>query len=126
LIKSRKFINIHRGGRCALNCEIGAIGCGSKQNPSDYQTRRNLIPEATIVLVLTLVAHGCLIAAIEAAFGLQKRTVHGWIEAAGLTSHRWSMSEVLEYHVPPVCWQSQKRRGRRSKAMQHLLDRWAA
>ena len=76
----------------------------------------------TIVLVLTLVAHGCLIAAIEAAFGLQKRTVHGWIEAAGLTSHRWSMSEVLEYHVPPVCWQSQKRRGRRSKAMQHLLD----
>lgn len=28
-------------------------------------------------------AHGCPIAAIEAAFGLQRRTVRGWVEAAG-------------------------------------------
>jgi transposase-like protein/IS1 family transposase len=46
--------------------------------------------------------------------------------AAGLTSHRWSMAEVLEYHVPPLCWRPPKRRGRRSKAMQQLIDRWAA
>jgi len=46
--------------------------------------------------------------------------------AAGLTSHRWSMSEVLEYHVPPPRWQPPKRRGRRSKAMRQLMDRWAA
>lgn len=46
--------------------------------------------------------------------------------AAGLTSHRWSMAEVLEYHVPPPRWQPPKRRGRRSKAMLQLMDRWAA
>ena len=46
--------------------------------------------------------------------------------AAGITSHRWSMSEVLEYRVPPPRWQPPKRRGRRSKAMQQLIDRWAA
>jgi transposase-like protein len=46
--------------------------------------------------------------------------------AAGLTSHRWSMSELLEYHVPPTRWQPPKRRGRRSKTLQHLIDRWAA
>ncbi len=46
--------------------------------------------------------------------------------AAGLTSHRWSMTEVLEYHVPPPRWQPPKRRGRRSKAMRQLVDRWAA
>jgi transposase-like protein len=46
--------------------------------------------------------------------------------AAGLTSHRWSMSELLEYHVPPPRWQPPKRRGRRSKAMQQLIDRWSA
>jgi transposase-like protein len=46
--------------------------------------------------------------------------------AAGLTGHRWSMAEVLEYRVPPPRWKPPRRRGRRSKAMQHLIDRWAA
>jgi len=46
--------------------------------------------------------------------------------AAGLTGHRWSMAEVLEYRVPPARWKPPKRRGRRSKAMQQLIDRWAA
>lgn len=46
--------------------------------------------------------------------------------AAGITSHRWSMAEVLEYDVPPGRWQPPKQRGRRSKAMQQLIDRWAA
>jgi transposase-like protein len=46
--------------------------------------------------------------------------------AAGLTSQRWSMAEVLEYRVPPARWQPPKRRGRRSKVMQQLIDRWAA
>jgi transposase-like protein len=46
--------------------------------------------------------------------------------AAGLTNHRWSMGEVLEYHVPPPRWRPPKRRGRRSKALQRLIDRWAA
>lgn len=45
--------------------------------------------------------------------------------AAELTSHRWSMAEVLEYHVPPPRWKPPKQRGRRSKAMQQLIDRWA-
>jgi hypothetical protein len=46
--------------------------------------------------------------------------------AAGLTSHRWSMAEVIEYRVRPPRWKPPRRRGRRSKAMQHLIDRWAA
>lgn len=36
-----------------------------------------------ITLVLTLVAHGCPVAAIEAAFGFQRRTVRDWIRKAG-------------------------------------------
>jgi transposase-like protein len=46
--------------------------------------------------------------------------------AAGITDHRWSMAEVLEYRVAGAPWQPPKRRGRRSKAMQQLIDRWAA
>jgi hypothetical protein len=46
--------------------------------------------------------------------------------AAGLTDHRWSVQELLEYRVAPSCWQPPKRRGRRSKHLQALIDRWGS
>jgi transposase-like protein len=44
--------------------------------------------------------------------------------AAGITDHRWTVHEILRYHVPPPRWQPPKRRGRRSKRLQTLIDRW--
>ena len=44
--------------------------------------------------------------------------------AAGLSDHRWSVREVLQYRVPPSRWQPPKGRGRRSKRLQALIDRW--
>jgi hypothetical protein len=46
--------------------------------------------------------------------------------AAGLTDHCWSVAELLEYQVPPPRWLPPPQRGRRSKALQELIDRWAA
>jgi hypothetical protein len=46
--------------------------------------------------------------------------------AAGLTDHCWSLAELLAYQVPPPRWQPPKQRGRRSKTLQELMDRWAA
>jgi hypothetical protein len=45
--------------------------------------------------------------------------------AAGITEHCWSVFELLCYHVPPERWQPPKRRGRKSKVMQALIERWA-
>jgi hypothetical protein len=45
--------------------------------------------------------------------------------AAGLTDHCWSVEELLRHRVPPPRWQPPKQRGRRSKAMQQLIERWA-
>ena len=45
--------------------------------------------------------------------------------AAGLTDHCWSVAEVMWQRVPPPRWQPPTRRGRRSKVMQQLIDRWA-
>ena len=47
----------------------------------------------TIALVLTLIAYGCPVAAIEAAFHVQRRTVRGWIEKAG--QHARTVHEAL-------------------------------
>lgn len=44
--------------------------------------------------------------------------------AAGIADHRWTVHELLHYRVPPPRWQPPKRRGRRSKRLQALIDRW--
>jgi hypothetical protein len=46
--------------------------------------------------------------------------------AAGITDHCWSIGELLWRRVPPPPWHPPKRRGRRSKAMEELVQRWAS
>ena len=45
--------------------------------------------------------------------------------AAGITDHCWSVEEMLWRRVPPPRWEPPRQRGRRSKAMQQLAERWA-
>jgi len=56
--------------------------------------RRRTDPE-TITMVLTLVTHGCPPLAIEAAFGIQARTVRDWVQAAGSHSQQVHEQRVL-------------------------------
>ena len=44
--------------------------------------------------------------------------------AAGITDHCWSVQELLWHRVPPPRWSPPKQRGRRSKTMQQLIERW--
>jgi hypothetical protein len=46
--------------------------------------------------------------------------------AAGITDHCWTMHELLSFHVPLPRWTPPKRRGRPSRALQHLIARWCA
>ena len=46
--------------------------------------------------------------------------------AAGITDHCWTMRELLSFHVPLPVWVPPKRRGRPSRALQHLIERWCA
>jgi transposase-like protein len=46
--------------------------------------------------------------------------------AAGITDHGWTMRELLSFHVPLSRWVPPKRRGRPSRALQHLIARWCA
>ena len=47
-------------------------------------------------------------------------------QAAGLTDHQWTVSELLHYPIPLPRWQPPKRRGRKSKETRALIARWAA
>jgi transposase-like protein len=44
--------------------------------------------------------------------------------AAGITDHCWTMHELLSFHVPLSRWVPPKRRGRPSRALRHLIERW--
>jgi len=44
--------------------------------------------------------------------------------AAGITDHVWTVSEMLRRRVPPPRWEPPRQRGRRSKALQALMNRW--
>jgi transposase-like protein/IS1 family transposase len=46
--------------------------------------------------------------------------------AAALTDHCWTVQELLSFPVPPPRWTPPKRRGRPSRALQRLVERWCA
>jgi transposase-like protein len=46
--------------------------------------------------------------------------------AAGITDHCWSMRELLSSHVPPPRWTPPTQRGRPSRALQRLVERWCS
>jgi hypothetical protein len=46
--------------------------------------------------------------------------------ATGLTDHGWTVQELLSSHVPPPRWAPPKQRGRRSHALQALIERWCS
>src|SRR5215831_8759746 len=46
--------------------------------------------------------------------------------AAGITDHCWTMQELLSFHVPLPRWAPPKQRGRPSRALQRLIERWCS
>jgi len=44
--------------------------------------------------------------------------------AAALTDHRWTVQELLSFHVPPPRWTPPTQRGRPARALQRLVERW--
>jgi transposase-like protein/IS1 family transposase len=46
--------------------------------------------------------------------------------AAAITAHRWTVYELLSFHVPPPRWTPPQRRGRPSYALLRLVERWCA
>lgn len=83
-------IKIHCRKRKRLRCSV----CKKTFSHRTGTPFLNVKTETDIIaLVLTLVAYGCPVAAIEAAFAVQRRTVRQWVEKAG--QHAKTVHEAL-------------------------------
>ncbi len=100
-----------------------------------WLTRRSrVLAHQTVTITTSMHIVGCCYNFCEAHKSLRVRLAfgsfgHRWILrtpaiAAGLTDHIWSHQELLTLRVSPPQWQPPKQRGRRSKALQSLIDRW--
>ncbi len=91
-------IKIHCRRRRRYRCTECGKTFSERRDTLFYHTHT---PEETITLVLTLIAYGCPIGAIEAAFGFQRRTVRAWLSKASAHCQRLHEQLVLE----PQCLQ---------------------
>ena len=73
-------ISIHSGQERRYICNVCGTTFAETKGTPFYRLRT---AKETVVQVLTLLAHGCPVQAIVAAFGLDERTVTSWQERAG-------------------------------------------
>ena len=71
---------IHSRTPPRYRCRVCGKTFGARVGTPFYRRHTD---EATMTTVLTLLAHGCPIAAIVVAFGVQRQTVSAWLDAAG-------------------------------------------
>ena len=88
------------------------------------RTRRSARRLATVTEGMYLTGAVYNVCSPHASLPLQDGRRQTPAMAAGITGHVWTVSELLHYRVPPPRWQPPRRRGRRSKALQALIDRW--
>lgn len=73
-------IVIHSRKQTRYKCTCCGRTFSETHGTSVYRLKK---PAELFVLVVTLLAHGCPVQAIVAAFGLDERTVSAWLHKAG-------------------------------------------
>jgi transposase-like protein len=88
------------------------------------RTRRSARRTATVVRGMYLVGTVYNFCTVHASLTQNDGHLQTPAMAAGITDHVWSVSEFLHHRVPPPRWEPPRRRGRRSRVMQALIERW--
>jgi transposase-like protein len=88
------------------------------------RTRRSARRAATVTRGMYLVGTLYNFCSVHSSLTTQSRQPQTPAMAAGITDHVWTVDELLHYHVGPPRWEPPRQRGRRSRALQALIDRW--
>ena len=106
--------------------------CRSRLSWLSRRTRH--LAQQTATLTAGMYVTGCFYNLCDPHRSLRCRLAvgtfgHHWVArtpaiSAGLTDHIWTVDELLMYLVPPPRWIPPKRRGRPSKELLELINRW--
>ncbi len=89
-------IRVHSRKECRYRCTPCDRTFTTTHDTPLYRLKK---PTELVIIVLTLLCHGCPIQAIVAAFGLDERTVAAWRDRAGRHGQRFHEHHVLRGRV---------------------------
>jgi transposase-like protein len=92
-------VSIHSQAERRYWCSVCATSFSERRGTPFYRCRTD---PAVMTLVLTLIAYGCPILAIEKAFGFQARTVRKWVAPAGAHCRAVHEHRVLPHDLGQV------------------------
>jgi transposase-like protein len=130
-----KLIAATQGRPGVLNTAyIERLNATFRQRLAWLSRRSRVLAHQTETLTAGMYVVGCFYNFCDLHKSLRVRLAFGshgyrWVQrtpalAAGITDHVWSHQEVLSHRIPPPPWRPPKQRGRPSKALQALIDRW--
>jgi len=130
----RRLLQTTQGGGVINTAYIERLNATFRQRLAWLVRRSRQIAQKAETVEAGMFVVGCLYNLCENHHSLRLKLSVGrrgyrWVQrtpamAAGLTDHRWSVEEVLNFKVPPPRWQPPKRRGRPSKALLALIEAW--
>ena len=135
LASVEQLLQASQGGGCINTAFIERFNAAMRQRLCWLTRRSRVLAKQDQTLQAGMYLVGCLYNFCDPHRSLRVRLdlpnhTHCWLErtpaiAAGLTDHVWTLTELLTYKVPPPRWTPPLQRGRRSKQLQALIDRWA-
>ncbi len=131
-----RLIQVSQGRGCINTAYIERLNATFRQRLNVLTRRTRNLARKQDTLHAGMFLIGCMYnfcvfhKSLRLPLHLPKRRIH-WVKrtpaiAAGLTDHRWSVSELLFFKVPPPRWTRPKRRGRPSTANLELALRWSS
>ncbi len=129
-----RLLTMTQGGGVINTAYIERLNATFRQRLAWLARRtRNLAQQKETLLVGMFVV-GCFYNFCDNHHSLRTKLFVGrrgyrWVQrtpamAAGLTDHRWAAAELFSFKVPPLPWTPSKRRGRPSREMLKLIERW--
>lgn len=76
-------IRVHSRTPPRYQCTVCGKTFGARVGTSFYRRHTDKATITTVRTLLALLAHGCPVAAVVIAFGVQRQTVSDWLDAAG-------------------------------------------
>ena len=129
-------IQVSQGAGCINTAYIERLNATFRQRLNVLTRRSRNLARKQDTLHTGMFLIGCMYnfcvfhKSLRLPLHLSKKRIH-WVKrtpaiAAGLTDHRWTVSELLSFKVPPPRWTLPKRRGRPSVANLELSLRWSS